>query len=124
MTCKLIIPNWHPTALNVLMGGHWATAYRHKMADMNLICCYCLKHRIPLAQGPRQVDLLITLKTGGRQRGCDADAYWKSTLDALVHARMLIDDKRLYCKLGDVTFDRGLERATTITLTDLYQELA
>jgi Holliday junction resolvase RusA-like endonuclease len=57
--------------------------------------------------------------TSQRGRERDPDASWKSVLDGLVHARMLIDDSRKWCKLGDVTFERGSERATTIQLTDI-----
>jgi Holliday junction resolvase RusA-like endonuclease len=57
--------------------------------------------------------------TSQRGRERDPDASWKSVLDGLVHAHMLIDDSRKWCKLGDVTFERGSERATTIQLTDI-----
>ncbi len=81
-----------------------------------MIWGYCAVNRIPVATGPRRVDLKITNRLG-RER--DPDASWKSVLDGLVHARMLIDDSRRWVKLGDVTVERGSERSTCITLTDL-----
>jgi hypothetical protein len=47
------------------------------------------------------------------------DSYWKSLLDALVHAGLLVDDNRQHVQLGEVEFERGTARATTITLEDL-----
>jgi hypothetical protein len=117
MTYRLIIPRWLPTPLNKFVGYHWRTMHRLKTVDRRMIEGYVLANRFPLAQGPREVSLLITL--GPKQRAPDPDAFWKSTLDGLVHARMLIDDNRQYCRLGCVDFERGPERATTITLTDL-----
>lgn len=116
MTYKLRIDSWHPARLNQLMRG-WRTAHRLKKVDRNLISSYCIINRIPLANGPREVGITITL--GPRQRAADPDAYWKSALDALVNANMLIDDNRQYCRCLPVEFERGTERATLITLRDL-----
>ncbi len=118
MTYRLRIDRWQPTPLNKLLGCHWSTAARLKRVDKNLICGYCLANRIPIAQGPREVNLLIIL--GLKQRAPDPDAFHKSTNDALVHARMLIDDNRQFCRNGRVEFERGAERATVIELVDLY----
>jgi hypothetical protein len=57
-----------------------------------------------------------------RQRACDPDAFWKSTLDALVHAGLLVDDNRQGCELGEVRFDRGTARRTVIVLADLEEK--
>ncbi len=65
----------------------------------------------------RRVHLAITLKKG--QRAPDTDAFWKSTLDALVATRLLKDDSRTWCVLDPVEFQRGTEKETTIELTDL-----
>jgi hypothetical protein len=59
------------------------------------------------------------LTLGPRQRGGDPDAYFKSVLDALVRAGLLIDDNRQGAELGDVTFARGLARRTEIVLEDV-----
>ncbi len=119
MTYRLRIDRWQPTPLNKLLGCHWSTAARLKRVDKNLICGYCLANRIPIAQGPREVSLKITL--GPKQRAPDPDSLWKSTLDALVAARMLVDDRRQFCRPGRVEFERGTERSTTIELIDLCQ---
>jgi hypothetical protein len=117
-TCyRLRIERWQPTPLNKLINCHWATAARRKKADKNLIVGYCLKNRIPVATGSREVRITIIL--GPRQRACDPDAYGKTTLDALVHARMLIDDSRRWCRILPVEFERGEERGTVVELRDL-----
>ena len=120
MTFKLRIDRWQPATVNKLINAHWATAGRLKRVDKNIISHYCQHNRIPKAQGPRQVSLTITLAP--RQRAGDPDAYWKSILDALVHAGMLVDDNRQYVRIGPVTFERGAERATLIELVDLDPE--
>lgn len=120
MMVKLIIPNWHPARVNKLIGCHWATKNRLVRCDRRMIWGYSAMCGMPIARGPRRVDLAITLAP--RQRAADPDAYWKSTLDGLVCAKMLVDDNRQYVRLGNVTFDRGPERSTTIVLTDIDGE--
>lgn len=116
MIFKLRIDRWQPAPTNKLM-RHWRSRSRLQTVDRNMVAHYCQDNRIPIATGPREVGMTITLGPG--QRGCDVDAYWKSTLDALKRAKMLIDDNRQYCRIMPVSFDRGLERSTLITLTDL-----
>jgi hypothetical protein len=53
---------------------------------------------------------------GPRQRGADPDAYWKSLLDALVHAGLLVDDSPKWCELGPVRFERECRRKPAIQL--------
>jgi hypothetical protein len=117
VTYKLRIENWHPATLNKLMRGSIKTRIRLSRVDRNMVCGYCFLNRMPVAQGPREVSLLLTLV--GRDKEGDVDAYWKSTLDSLVEARMLIDDNRQYCRLGSVDFERGERRETVITLTEI-----
>ena len=121
MVFKLVIPNWQPATTNKLMRNRW-TAARLKKADKNLVIGYCLHNRLPVATGPRRVDLLITRPSNQSGRVADPDAFWKSTLDALVHAKMLIDDSRRYCRPGEVVFAKGSQRETTISLTELEGE--
>lgn len=121
MVLRLIIPHWTPATMNQLM-RHWRIAHRLKRIDRNLIMGYCFLYRLPIATGPRRVDLTITRPRSQRGRVQDPDAFFKSVNDALVHAKMLIDDSRRWVQLGSVTFEQGPERATTITLTDLDGE--
>lgn len=117
MTHTLTIPNWQPTRTNTLMNCHWATRARFKRNDAALVTVASHEAGIPVATGKRRVGLHLTL--GPRQRAADPDAYWKSLLDALVHAGLLVDDNRQNVELSPVTFGRGHARATTITLEDL-----
>ncbi len=117
MTYRLKIDRWQPATINQLLSRHPMTRSRLKRVDENMVVCHCLLYRIPPATGPREVSLLITL--GPRQKGADPDSYWKSLLDALVKAKMLIDDNRQYVQCKTPEFERGPERATTITLRDL-----
>lgn len=113
---KLRIERWHPAKLNQLM-RHWRTRSRLQTIDRNMISGYCLLNRIPVAIGPREVKLTIIL--GPNQRASDVDAYWKSTLDALKRAKMLIDDSRHWCRILPVEYARGTEKETIIELRDI-----
>ena len=98
----LVIDRWHPYMINQLM-QRVKSRIRMKKVDRNMVCGYCLKNRIPLATGPRQVNLTIVL--GPRQRAGDPQAYEKSLGDALVHARMLIDDNRQYVRWAPTEYN-------------------
>jgi hypothetical protein len=118
-THTLKIDGWHPAKINDLYRGHWAIRARLKRTDRELLAAYAKLAGIPQAEGKRRVSLVLTLAPG--QRGGDPDAYWKSTLDALVHAGLLLDDNRQGVELGTVTFRRGPARQTTILLEDLAE---
>ena len=121
MTHRLSVPDWRPSTYNELHGTstHWREKHRLKKQDRQLVAYYAMQQQIPTAAGRRKVSLFITLGKG--QRVCDSDAYAKSTLDALVHAGLLIDDNPRYCQLGEVVQRRGGEgeRKTVIVLTDV-----
>ena len=113
---KIRIPHWHPTPLNRLLKTHWAVANRYKSMDRDIIQSYANVYGMKPATGHRTVRLTIHMRP--KQRAADPDAYWKSLLDALVHAKLLVDDSRTHCTLGGVEFLRGAEVATTIELED------
>lgn len=117
MKHTLTIAGWQPTRLNVLIHSHWRAAQKLKDFDTSVIMVEARSQRIPKAEGRRRVSLLITLAP--RQRAGDVDAFWKSTLDALKRAGLIIDDNRQWCELAPVEFARGGAKATTITLEDL-----
>jgi hypothetical protein len=116
-TYTLTIDNWHPARLNLWDGRHWKVRARHKRADREIVGLYARLAGIPPATGKRRVSLRLTL--GPRQRGADPDAYFKSVLDALVHAGLLVDDDRHGVELGDVVFQRGKIKGTEIVLEDV-----
>jgi len=115
----IYIPNWRPATLNSLM-GHWSKAHKLKKADREMIFAYC--NGLPRASGKRRVSLHITYGKG--MRVCDPDAFWKSTLDALVQGKMLVDDSDKYVELGEVKQKRvakGVHMLTRITLQDIME---
>ena len=110
------IPRWRPTPLNKLLSGHWSKAARLKKADKHMIWSHSLL--VPKATGKRRVDLHVILGPGMRRT--DVDSMWKSGLDGLVAAGMLIDDTTEWTELGSVTFGRNkAEGSTVITLTEI-----
>ncbi len=117
MIWKLVIPNWIPVALNRYVGRHWSAGHKLKKVDRQIIMGYTLLNRFPQATGMMEVSMVITLQ--GRDKERDPDSMWKSVLDALKHAGLLVDDSRRWCRLGDVSFQRGDVRSTTIILTEL-----
>lgn len=114
---RLIIPEWRPMRLNETMGRHFHVIGRRKKQDRAIVWAYCLKERAPAATGKRRVSLEITLS--GRQKEADIDAYQKSVLDSLVHAKMLIDDSGKWAEWGGVTYRRGKQGKTVIILEDV-----
>jgi hypothetical protein len=108
------IPRWHPATVNQLL-GHWAKAHRLKRSDRALIAAY--GRQVPKATEPRRVQLTIVLQAA--QRAADPDAYFKSSLDGLVHAGLLIDDNRQHVELMPVRFDRSTDWGTLIDLEDI-----
>jgi Holliday junction resolvase RusA-like endonuclease len=119
MIHELTIPGWHPVRLNQLLHVHYLKRARMKKADRMMVAFYARHFKIPPATGKRRVSLQITLAP--RQRAGDPDAYWKSLLDALVHAELLLDDNRQGVETGPVTFARGVCKVTTIILEELPQ---
>ena len=101
----LWIPGWHPATLNSLICGHWAKGARRKRTDREMVAAYAKISGVPTASGARRVSLHLVMPPG--QRRPDRDAYWKSLLDALVHAGLLHDDSPLWCLVGPVTYSRG-----------------
>jgi Holliday junction resolvase RusA-like endonuclease len=74
--------------------------------------------KIPKATGKRRVSLHVTLGKGMRE--FDDDAWQKSTLDAMKHAGLIVDDSSRYVETGPVTFSRDRQGwGTRITLEDL-----
>ncbi len=103
---SLWIPAWHPTPLNKIVGAHWAKGAKLKSLDLEIIGHAVRQTGLLSSEQPRRVSLHIILRPG--QRSCDPDAYWKSTLDALVLAGMLRGDTPRFCTLGPVWYSRSL----------------
>ena len=97
-TYRLVIEGWHPARLNQLLAGHWSRCHRLKRADRQLVGLESKLQGIPPATGKRRVSLTLVL--GPRQRAGDPDSYFKSLLDALTHAGMILDDNRQSVELG------------------------
>jgi len=115
MIYAIVISNWHPARLNELLNACKWKRLRIKKDDKELVAAY--GRDVPKATGKRRVSIMLTLAP--RQRAGDPDAYWKSLLDALVKAKLLLDDNRQHCELGTVEFERGKKRETRITLEDI-----
>lgn len=114
---SVAVLHWHPTPLNKLITCHWGTAHVRKQADARRVADEMALAGVPEAKGKRRVGLKIIL--GPRQRAADPDAYWKSTLDALVACKRLVNDSREWVELGAVEFGRGKNKETVIELADL-----
>jgi Holliday junction resolvase RusA-like endonuclease len=116
-TYTLTIPAWRPASVNELLRSV-RSRIRLKKRDRAFIVAYARLAAIPPATLARKVSLTITLT--GRQRPADADAFWKSLLDALTHAGLLVDDDAAHVQLGGVTFRREQgQGGTEIILEDL-----
>jgi Holliday junction resolvase RusA-like endonuclease len=89
-----------------------------KKQDREIVCAYAWQAKILRATGKRRVSLHVTLGKG--QREFDVDAPWKSLLDAMKHAKLIVDDSCKCIKQGPVTFSRDWQGwGTAIELEDL-----
>lgn len=116
-THTLEIPDWHPARLNQFIGRAWPVVARLKKIDRTIVTAEARNAGVPLATTRRHVGLTIVL--GPRGRASDPDAYWKSLLDALVCAGLLVDDSAKFVAYDCPTFERGPARLTRVLLTDL-----
>lgn len=115
---EITIPDWRPTLLNTLTKrGNYYTAARLKSSDAMTIWVHGFEARVPEAKTRRRVGLNIIL--GPRVRKADPDAYWKSLLDGMVVARLLIDDTDDWVVTTKPIQSRGERTQTTIIIEDL-----
>ena len=114
---EIRIERWHPARLNELMGGHWSKGHKLKKRDRQMIWAFG-QGKIKAVE-KRRVELTIILRP--KQRAADPDAQWKSTLDALKHAGLIVDDNRQSIELMPVAYERGTENdwGTLIRLWDI-----
>lgn len=114
----MFVPNWIPTSLNKSIRRHWSEASRQKKAEAALIGAAAKAQDVPPAGGKRRVDLHVILPPGRKK--LDDDNAWKSVLDGLVKAKLLIDDRREWKENGDITYSRALDgvHGTMILLYD------
>jgi hypothetical protein len=95
---------------------------RLKKQDLRMVCAYAWQAKIPPATGKRRVSLRVTL--GEDMREFDYDAPWKSLLDAMKHAKLIVDDSCRYVEQGPVTFSRDPAAwGTVITLEECPCEM-
>lgn len=114
---RLTIPGWRPATVNELMSGHWRKGAKLKEQDRKIVSLHARNHGLmTLALGRRRVSMIVT-QTGGRP--LDPDNLWKSLLDALVKAQLLIDDSQKHCETGTVELRRGKSIETTIIIEDI-----
>lgn len=113
---SLWIPGWHPTRLNELLRLHWAKRRKRKMFDAEVLRAEAKCQGIMPAKGKRRVDLYIRLAKG-QKRG-DEDNWWKSLLDGLVDAGLLVNDSFDWCERGTIVFERGDQPGTTVRLSE------
>ena len=114
---RLIIPNYLPPSLNVLMRMHWSKANRLKKECADFVTHYAREQGVEAASEVCRVSLLLTM--GPRGRRFDDDNAWKVILDALVKAGLLVDDSPKWARRGDVWWARGPQRETVVVLDSL-----
>lgn len=114
-THTLVIDDWRPVGLNLLLRSHWGKRARLKRLDRETVAVYALARRVPKATGRRRVSVSVDC----HKTPPDADNVLKSLLDALAACGLIIDDSHAWCELGTVTVSRGPRDRTVVTLEDL-----
>jgi hypothetical protein len=122
----LRIPNWTPTLTNRLLSMHWGASGRAKRLDAQMIAAYAKMRGIYSARSGPIVPFCgikrrVSLEVHGWSRGRkpDPDAFWKSLLDGLVKADLLVDDSAQWCECGPVQIVQDTEKYTVIKLEDI-----
>jgi Holliday junction resolvase RusA-like endonuclease len=116
------VPGWHPAGINRLLRMHPIKRWRVLRSDAEMVATYARLSRVPKAAGPRRVGLTLVLAGNDRRR--DNDNTWKSVLDALVKAGLILDDGPEHLETEPVTYLRADERGTVIRLTELEETSA
>jgi hypothetical protein len=111
----LRIDGWRPALLNELLKLHPMRAHRRKKADADVLAAAGLLYDVPKATAPRRVGLTIC---GRYSTFPDPDSPWKSLLDGLKRAGLIVDDGASWCRCDQPIFLRG-PRYTLIELEDL-----
>lgn len=114
---RLCVVDWIPTRLNEFADRHWSVRKRAKDGDKAVVKVHARIDGIPRATGKRRVHLWIGLTKG--QRRPDPDSFFKSLLDALVAAGLLVDDGPKWCELAPVGYGRGERVRTVIDLQEI-----
>lgn len=118
----ITIPNWIPARLNAIMGGR-RKGGRLKKRDRHMIAVEQMMRPIPEAATRRKVTIEITFAKG--DRAGDPDCYHKSVFDALVHAKLLVNDTHRWVEMTHPIYlpvntrHRTEKRMTRIFLEDI-----
>jgi Holliday junction resolvase RusA-like endonuclease len=110
------IEGFLPERLNVLLRLHWSKRQRALKSDAERVWAAVREASVPPATGCRR--LSVRFESPGTP--ADPDARTKSLADALVKAKVLLDDSPHLLILGSVESVRGPTRRTVITLEDVH----
>jgi hypothetical protein len=115
---ELHIPGWRPALDNELFRLHWSRRLSRKRHDAQVLATAALALGVPRATGPRRLGVTIY---GRYHRGAvpDDPAPYKSLLDGLVHAGLLVDDSAEYLELVWPPHYLPGPRATHLTLEEI-----
>lgn len=114
------IPNYHPPLLNTLIGCGPRIRSRRKSECAEIFGVYAAMAGVPLVTQAYQPRRRVFFLFRGWKRGRvpDEDAFLKASLDALVTARVLVDDSRGWCVWERPVIERG-DKFTTIAIEDM-----
>jgi Holliday junction resolvase RusA-like endonuclease len=112
----LAIPLWWPALLNHYVTRRWQVGHRLKKKDAERLWLEALVQGIPIATTKRRVSVIIHYV-----RECwkpDEDAIWKSLLDGLKRARLLVDDSPAWLIHGSVTYEKQKKKGIVVFFED------
>lgn len=111
----IVIPGWKPPTLNSTMRGTIRDRIRHGKSCRRVIAAAALG--VARARTARRVTLSITFPN--RRHLPDVDSFSKVVLDALVHAKMLLDDSYAFVEWMPPIYEIGDRLETAILLEDI-----
>ena len=122
---RIEVPQLPPASASPNSRAHWrtkamfATQYQ---SDVHLMVLDTFGvGNVPIAEGKRRLDLTFIFRYPNRRDEDNLRARFKSGLDALVKARLLVDDDPMFLETGTITIlvDKARAPMTIIELEDV-----
>lgn len=115
----LEINGWQPTTTNRLLRANRYERSRLIYQDAEMILRFAQSHGIIRAVARRRVTLVIRYNQHTKSGRVDPDALYKSGLDGLVQAGLLVDDDHEWCELGTPRYEIAQRKGIVFILEDL-----
>lgn len=100
---------------------HWSVSAKLKKSDRDIVAVYA--RHVTEATGPRRVSIMLVLPKG--KKCPDEDSLEKSTWDALVQCKRLVNDTPKWCRRGlPPSYARAIGAESAVGTLILLEDVA